>query len=403
MQTTESAVPTEDYLPTAAEGWPVFEQDEIDAVVDVLRSGKVNQWTGDRVRAFEAAYEQYVGAGHAIALANGSVSLELALRAFGIGPGDEVVVTPRTFVASAFCVMLVGATPVFADVDRDSGNITPQTVRAVLTERTKAIIPVHLAGWPVDMPGFLELAEEHDLFVIEDCAQAHGAEIGGRPVGAWGHAASFSFCQDKIMSTGGEGGLVLFRDRAHYDWAWSYKDHGKNAAKAFDRDAPPGFRWLHDSVGTNWRMLESSAAIGLRQLAKLDAWRAARTRNAAIWADALRDVPGVRIPAPTDDVVHAQYKFYVYVDGDAADGRPLRDHVIDALAATGVPGLSGSCSEVYLEEAFTDMDVPTQPVAAELGRTSLMFLVHPTLDPDRLRRRAGVVADAIRSVTAAHG
>ncbi len=288
-----------------AEAWPVFEQDEVDAAVAVLRSGKVNQWTGDKVVAFEQAYERLVGRGRAVAVANGTLALELALRALGIGPGDEVVVTPRSFVASAGCVRLVGATPVFADVDRASGNITAASISPVLTSRTRAIIPVHLGGWPADMAEIMALARPRGIRVIEDCAQAHGAQIGGTPVGSFGDAAVFSFCQDKIISTGGEGGLALFQDPDAYRWAWSYKDHGKNRAKVDRPQAEPGFKWVHDRIGTNWRMLELSAAIGLVQLAKLEDWRAARTRNAAIWADAMGQVDGLRVPAPPSGLTGA--------------------------------------------------------------------------------------------------
>ena len=203
------------------ERWPFYADDEIEAVNAVLRSGRVNQWTGPEVFEFEQACAARFGGGRAIALANGSVALELALRAFGIGPGDEVVVSPRSFVASVSCVSLVGATPIFADVDPDSGNITAESVSRVLTDRTRAIIPVHLAGWPADVPGMMDLVRGRDIKVIEDCAQAHGAEIGGESVGSFGDAAAFSFCQDKIISTGGEGGLLTVKDESAWQWAWS--------------------------------------------------------------------------------------------------------------------------------------------------------------------------------------
>src|SRR4051812_7838274 len=284
--------------PTPAEHWPSYAEDEIDAVASVLRSGKVNQWTGGDVFAFERRLEERFQGGHGIAVANGSLALELALRAFGIGPGDEVIVTPRTFVASAYCAMLVGATPVFADVDPDTGNITAESIEAVLTERTRAVVPVHLAGWPADMEPIMALARARGFKVIEDCAQAVGAAIGGRTIGSFGDAAAFSFCQDKIISTGGEGGYVSFKDRATWEWAWSFKDHGKSHSKAFEPNPRPGFRWLHDSVGTNWRMPGPLAAIGLVQLTKLDSWVETRRRNAAIWTGALAGVRGVAVPAP---------------------------------------------------------------------------------------------------------
>jgi len=397
--TSTSELTAADLALTPEERWPIYTPDEIEAVAETLRTGKVNQWNGDRVFAFQRAYEEYVGHGRrAIALSNGSVALELALRAFGVGPGDEVIVTPRTFVASAFCVMLVGATPVFADVDPDSGNITPVSAAAVITERTKGIIPVHLAGWPADMVGFSELAAARGLFVIEDCAQAHGAEIDGRPVGTFGEAAAFSFCRDKILTTGGEGGLVLFRDAAAFEWSWSFKDHGKSRAKMNETPSEPGFRWLHDGVGTNWRMLEMSAVIGISQLARLDETRRLRAERAAIWIEALGDIDGLRVPVPADGMTHANYKLYGYVDRDPVRDEALRDAILLRMEERGLLALSGTCSEVYREEAFAQLDVPRLPVARRLGETSLLFEVHPTLDLERLRARASVVADIIRSV-----
>ncbi|HYE29636.1 MAG TPA: DegT/DnrJ/EryC1/StrS family aminotransferase [Allosphingosinicella sp.] len=377
------------------EHWPFYAEDEIDAVADVLRSGRVNQWTGDEVFAFERALAHRFGGEHCIALANGSLALELPLKAFGIGPGDEVVVTPRTFVASASCVRLMGATPVFADVDPDSGNITAESIEAVLTERTRAVIPVHLGGWPCDMPAIMALARRHGLKVIEDCAQSHGAEIDGRPAGSFGDAAALSFCQDKIISTGGEGGATLFRDPAAWDWAWSYKDHGKNRAKVEAPQTTPGFRWLHDGVGTNWRLTGIQAAIGLRQLAKLDAWHAARNRNAGIWAEALAAAPGIRLPRPGPRFRHAYYKLHFYLEPGA---EPAREEILARAAEAGLRLFTGSCSEVYLERAFDDLPRPDLPNARALGRASLMVEVHPTLRPERLRARAEKLAELIAAI-----
>ena len=391
----EAPAPAEDLRQGPEEHWPYYAEDEIEAVARVLRSGRVNQWTGAEVFAFQDALARTFGGKHCIALANGSLALELPLRAFGIGPGDEVVVAPRTFVASATCAMLTGATPVFADIDPDSGNITAETIEAVLTERTRAIIPVHIGGWPCDMPAIMDLAERRGLLVIEDCAQSHGAELDGRPAGSFGQAAALSFCQDKIISTGGEGGAVLFRDEAAWDWAWSFKDHGKNRRKVETPPAGPGFRWLHDGVGTNWRLTGPQAAIGLRQLEKLPEWHSARTRNAGIWAEALTDLPGIRVPLPGPRFRHAYYRFYFYLEPGAEDARQ------EILARAGEAGLrlfTGSCSEVYLEEAFRDLPRPDLPNARAMTRTGLAVEIHPTLRPERLRLRAEKLAELIRAV-----
>jgi len=249
--------------------WPSFTQEEADAVSRVLLSNKVNYWTGQEGREFEKEFAAFAGTDYAIAVGNGTLALDLALKGLGIGPGDEVVVTPRTFLASATAVINAGAAPVFADVDPETQNITPATVAAVLTPKTRAIVCVHLAGWPCDMDGMMELAVEHNLFVIEDCAQAHGATYKGKPVGGLGHVGCWSFCQDKIMSTGGEGGMVTVNDRDLWSRMWSFKDHGKSWEAVYEREHPPGFRWLHESVGTNWRLTEMQSAIGRIQLQRM--------------------------------------------------------------------------------------------------------------------------------------
>jgi len=385
----------------ADEHWPFYGQDEIDAVSAVLTSGRVNQWTGPDVFAFEEECAARFGGGRAIALANGSVALELALHAFGIGPGDEVVVSPRSFVASASCARLVGATPVFADVDPDSGNITAQSIERVFSGRTRAIIPVHLAGWPADMPAVMDLARGRDVKVIEDCAQAHGAEIDGASVGSFGDAAAFSFCQDKIISTGGEGGLLAIKDEAAWAWAWGFKDHGKDFAKTTATAGQSGlFRWLHDRVGTNWRLTGPQAAIGRIQLQKLDGWNAARTRNAEIWADALRPVRGLRVPLPAGNSLrHAFYKLYFYVDqGSDGEAEALRSTILERCASAGLRVFSGSCSEIYREKAFADLPEADCPVSRSLGARSLMVEVHPTLRPDLLKLRADRLAEIASDV-----
>ena len=371
-----------------SEAWPHFADDEIAAVSDVLRSGKVNQWTGERVKKFEAAMAARIGAPYAVALANGSLALEVALRALGVGPRDEVIVTPASFVASASCVRMVGATPVFADVESDSQNISAATVEPHITPATRAIIAVHLAGWPVDMAPLMALAEQHGITVIEDCAQSIGALIDGKPAGSFGHAAAFSFCQDKIISTGGEGGMALFRDQDSFKRAWSLKDHGKG----FDLMQTPGdtrgFRFVHEAVGTNYRMTEMQAAIGLLQLAKLDVWLETRAANAAIWRYALTDCAALRLPEPPTHMSHANYKLTAFLRPDALKPGISRDDVLAALIEGGLRAFSGFCPEIYLEKAFADLEIGVRPSAHDLGQWSLMFEIHPTIDQDALKARA---------------
>jgi len=374
--------------------WPHFEPDEVEAAVRVLQSGKVNYWTGQEGRLFEREFAQYVGTKHAVALHNGTVALELALYAMGVGEGDEVVTTPRTFIASASAAVMRGARPVFADVDRDSGLITAESIEKALTPRTKAIIVVHLAGWPADMDAIMELARRHNLWVIEDCAQAHGAKYKGRSVGSIGHAGAWSFCQDKILTTGGEGGMLTLNDDELWQRAWSFKDHGKSYDAVYNRQHPPGFRWLHEDFGTNWRMLEVQSAIGRVILRKLDGWVEKRRANAHYLSERFRQIPALRVPEVPAHLYHAYYKYYVYVRPEMLKPGWNRDRIMQAVSEMGIPCMSGSCSEVYLEKAFAKRGwQPAQrlPVARELGETALMFLVHPTLGLEHMRATADAV------------
>ncbi|MDC6176353.1 DegT/DnrJ/EryC1/StrS aminotransferase family protein [Ralstonia solanacearum] len=380
-------------LDTGFSPWPSFTPEEIAAAGAVLASNRVNYWTGNVCRAFEREFAAWLGVPHAVALANGTLALDVALKALDIGPGDEVVVTPRTFLASASSIVLAGATPIFADVDPDSQNITADTIRAVLTPRTKAVICVHLAGWPCDMDPIMALARKHGLAVIEDCAQAHGAMYKGRAVGTIGDIGAWSFCQDKIMTTGGEGGMVTTNRRDLWERMWSYKDHGKSWEAVYERKHPVGFRWVHESFGTNWRMLEMQAAIGRIQLTRMPEWSRRRQANASVLAQALSTCASVRVPRPSSDITHAWYKFYAFVDPQQLAPGWTRDRILAEINAAGVPCYAGTCSEVYLEKAFEPTGWRPErrlPVAQRLGETSLMWLVHPTLTEAEMARMAEV-------------
>jgi dTDP-4-amino-4,6-dideoxygalactose transaminase len=381
-------------LNTPFSPWPSFTTDEADAVRRVLLSNRVNYWTGTEGREFEKEFAAWAGTAHAVALANGTLALDVALKALGIGPGDEVIVTPRTFIASVSCVVNAGATPVFADVDAASGNLSAATIERVVTPRTRAVIAVHLAGWPCDLDPIMALAGRHGFKVIEDCAQAHGARYKGRSVGSIGHVGAWSFCQDKIMTTGGEGGMVTTDDPALWRAMWEFKDHGKSHEAVYERAHPPGFRWLHESFGTNWRMLEMQSVIGRLQLARMAGWTARRTRHAEAILDAARAHPVARVPALPEGSVHAHYKAYVYVERDRLAPGWSRDRIVDAIVALGVPCFQGSCSEVYLEKAFDGTGwrpAERLPVARELGETSVMFLVHPTLTDEEVDRTCAAI------------
>ena len=396
-------------LNTKFSPWPSFTQEEADAVSQVLLSNKVNYWTGQEGRQFEREFAEWADSKYAIAMGNGTLALDVALQALGIGAGDEVIVTPRTFIASISSVVNAGATPVFADVDEATGNITPESIAAVLTDKTKGIVCVHLAGWPCDMDGIMALAEQHNLYVIEDCAQAHGARYKGRSVGSIGHIGAWSFCQDKIMTTGGEGGMVTTNDEQLWRKMWAYKDHGKSYAAVYETEHPPGYRWLHESFGTNWRMTEMQAVLGRIQLTRMPDWTAKRTANAQAILDTCArwevkgylSVPRLEESPQFTDSTHAYYKLYVYVQPDNLPEGWSRDRIIQEINELGVPCFSGSASEVYLEKAFDNTGLRPEsrlPVAKQLGETSLMFLVHPTLTEDEIKQTVQAIDSVFANI-----
>ncbi len=382
--------------------WPSFSDEEVNAVAAVIRSNKVNYWTGDECRKFEQEFAAWAGVKHAVSLCNGTVALDLALKALNVGPGDEVIVTPRTFLASVSCVVNAGATPVFADVDLNSQNLTAASIDAVRTAKTKAVIVVHLAGMPAEMDPIMALAGEHNFYVIEDCAQAHGALYKGRSVGSIGHIGAWSFCQDKIMTTGGEGGMVTTNDPALWSLMWSFKDHGKSHDSVYTKAHPPGFRWVHDSFGTNWRMLEVQAVIGRIQLKQLAAWSAQRREHAAMLDRAVSELPLLRAVNVPEYISHGYYKHYFFVRRELLAEGWSRDRIIAAINDAGVPCYQGSCSEVYLEKAFDDTGWrPATPLpnARELGETSLMLLVHPTLTAAEMAKTARVLTEVVTAAS----
>lgn len=389
-------------LNTQFSPWPSYTLEEAEAVSKVLLSNKVNYWTGVECRLFEKEFAEWCGTSHAVAVSNGTLALDVALKAIGVGLGDDVVVTSRTFLASVSCIVTAGATPVFADVDLNSQNITAETIAPVLTPATKAIIVVHLAGMPAEMEAIMELANAHGIYVIEDCAQAHGAKYKGRSVGSIGHIGAWSFCQDKIMTTGGEGGMVTTDDQELWQKMWSYKDHGKSWEAVYERQHPPGFRWVHESFGTNWRMMEIQAVIGRIQLKRMSEWTKKRQINAQKITEVCRKFSAVRVPNVPDYMLHAQYKAYVFVQpGNLKEGWS-RDRIIDEIVSGGVPCYQGSCSEVYLEKAFDHTPFRPKnrlPSAKALGDNSLMFLVHPTLSNAEVSKMCDVTGKVLASAT----
>jgi len=373
--------------------WPSFSEQEAEIVKNVLLSNKVNYWTGQEGRLFEDEFAEHFESKYAIALANGTLALDLALYALDIGPGDEVVVTSRSFIASASAIVNAGARAVFADVDRDSQNLTADTISRAITDNTRAIVCVHLAGWPCEMEEIIQLADSHGIAVIEDCAQAHGARHKGKSVGTFGVISAWSFCQDKIMTTGGEGGMITTDSEELYRKMWSFKDHGKSFDKTKLPSTSTAFKWIHDSIGTNWRLTEMQSALGRYQLTQLDSWVAARRANQDAFNNALANTKGIRLTIPGNTTFHASYKYYFFIEQDHIKDDWNRDRIMAEINARGVPCFTGTCPEIYREKAFTDLygEQGQLPVAKSLGESSLMMNVHPGVTPELATECARVV------------
>lgn len=399
--------------------WPHFFDDEIAEVEKVLREGRVNYWTGTRGREFQESYARFCGARHGIAVMNGTAALHVALAAAQIGPGDEVIVPPRTFIATAFSVLHQNAVPVFADIDPRTQNIDVHSIRERITERSRAIICVHLAGLPCDMDPIMELAAEFDLKVIEDAAQAHGAKYKGKRTGTLGHIAAFSFCNDKIITTGGEGGMVVTDSDEMAEIARSFKDHGyeeRERRNLLELEAL--YTYIHHRMGYNYRMTEMQAAIGLKALEKLE-WNLSRRReNARYLSDHLSQHDTLTPPFESDDFEHAYYKYYMRLNLKRL--KTDRDTFVKAVRAEGVPIGLGTSSEGYREQAFqelvgygrtgcpfrcpwykgrADYTAVELPNAKRLGGEVFVLQVHPTIE----RRDLDDVIAAIEKVLDVYG
>ena len=386
--------------------WPKFNSDEINAVTNVLLSGKVNRWTGSETKYFEKEFAEYCGTKYAVALANGSVALTAAYESLGLKKGDELITTSRTFIATASCAAILGLKILFADVDRDSGAITPESIKLLITKNTKAISVVHLGGWPADMVSICNLARENNLYVIEDCSQAHGAQIkvgdDMKPVGSFGDISTWSFCQDKIMTTGGEGGIVATNNKKLWEHIFSHKDHGKNFSSLSKKTNSTSYKWIHDELGTNYRLTELQAAIGRIQLRNLEQSISARSKNAFILYKNLKSLKSLRIPMPNEEVRHAWYKFYCFIKPKFLKKTWSRDRIVNEIMLKGYPAFSGSCSEIYLEKCFKNLGYfPKErlPFAKELGETSLMFLVHPTITFEEMNEYSQIIKRIVSEAT----
>ena len=297
--------------------------------------------------------------------------------------------------------MLLGGKPVFADVDKNSGNITAETIEPLINKNTKAIVVVHIGGWPAEIVKIANLAKKYNLFLIEDCAQAHGAAININnkfiSVGQFGDISTWSFCQDKIISTGGEGGMISTNNEEFYKKIWAFKDHGKSLDKILSNSNSLSYRYVHDNLGSNFRITNLQSGIGLIQLKKINYWNKIRTRNAQILINELSNIESLRVPIPGLDIRHAWYKFNCFIKVNKLKKGWSRDKLIKTIREKGFPAFQGSCSELYLENCFNKPKkmIKRLPIAKELGETNICFLIHPTIPEDIMLKYGKIVRDII--------
>ncbi len=342
---------------------PLIGDEEINAVIEVLKSGMLAH--GKEVEAFEREFAGYLGAKHGIAVTNGTAALDVALKALKIGPGDEVITSPFTFIASANSILFQGAKPVFADIDPKTFNLDPNEVLERINEKTKAIIVVHLYGQPADMKAFSEIAEDHKLYLVEDCAQAHGAEFDGRKVGTFGDIAAFSFYPTKNMTTG-EGGMVVTNDDELAYRAQLIRNHGQTK------------KYLHEELGYNLRMTNIAAAIGRVQLRKLDEWNEKRIENAKLLTDGIKRIGGLTPPYIDPRVKHVFHQYVIRVE----DEFPMsRDELAQKLREKGIGTGIHYPMPVHHQPFYQKLGYPKDICqnAVEASKRVLSLPVHPSV------------------------
>ena len=386
--------------------WPYFDNEQITAASKILSSGNVNYLNGNEGKLFEKEFADWANSKYAVALANGSLALSASYKALGIKKDDEIITTPRTFIATTSCAILAGAKPIFADVDKDSGLITAETIEPLITKKTKLISIVHLAGWPADMQQICNLAKSYNLKMVEDCSQAHGAKLRinneWQSVGSFAEIGTWSFCTDKIISTGGEGGMITTNYHNLWDNIWSIKDHGKTLSSISRKNHPIGYRWVHEKIGTNYRLTEMQSAIGRIQLRNLSEMHFKREKNALILRNELKDISYLRLPFPPNNSIHAWYKFYIYIKPSALKNDWSRDRIIKEISQLGYPCFSGGCGEIYLEKGIKELGYSPEnrlPIAKELAETSLMFCVHPTISDVEMEKYSKVIKRILKKAS----
>ena len=403
--------------------WPSFDEAAIRAVDETLRSGKVNYWTGKRGMEFERRFADWQGSRYAISTTNGTSALHVALTALGIGPGDEVIVPSYTFIASSFSIVQAGAIPRFADVNLADHCLSVESAEALVTARTKAVMPVHLYGNVADMDAINAFAKRHNLFVIEDNAEAFGGVYKGKKTGTLSDIAGCSFCQSKTFTTGGEGGMVTTDNE---DLAWlarSFRDHGYDVKDRLNLlELEQKLSYIHNMVGWNYRMTEMQSAIGLAELDRIDTWNMPRRkRNAHIIMDILADEPLVKyrpidtperqngwfVMAFSLDIENMRCDINEFVAAAGAEGAPCwrvfwpQCHTEQAFSAHNAYGRSGFPfnSREYADPASVDYTHVEVPNAIWHQTHTFTCFAYPTYEPQHCEQIGTALKKVIRAMT----
>jgi dTDP-4-amino-4,6-dideoxygalactose transaminase len=369
--------------------WPEYSEKEIEGVSEILKTGRVNQWTGDYVREFEKKFSKYFDVNYSIAINNGTSALELCLKVLNLNDNDEVIVTPRSFVASVSCILINRLKPVFADVDLNSQNITLQNIKNVITDKTRAVICVHLNGFPCEIEEIYSYCKENNIYVIEDCAQSHGAKYNGKYLGSFGDINAWSFCQDKIMSTGGEGGMITTNNKDLFEKAWSFKDHGKDINLYYNRPITNQFSFVHNSVGSNYRMTEIQAYIGLIQLDYLETWIQHRRELSSIYNNKFKNLNNIRLQYENENTLCSYYKYYFFVKDIS-----IRQYIIDEISRNNIKVYYGSCGELYKEKCINQNIICHN--SKILHETSIVLLVDPSYSKIDIMNNANIIYNILQ-------
>ena len=384
------------------ENWPIVSSKEIKIVNKVLKSNKLNYWTGTNCTNFEKEFSNKFKIKYSISLANGSVGLDIAIKSLKLKKNSEIIVTPRSYISSVTSVINQGLKPIFADIDLNSQNIEAKNIEKKITKNTKAVVVVHLGGMPSNMIKIKELAKKYNLKIIEDCSQAHGAKINNKYVGTFGDVSVWSFCNDKILNTLGEGGIVATKNRNNFKNLWSLKDCGKNYSKLRKKKRQFKFRWVHDFEGTNLRMTEVQAAVGRYQLKQLDKWIKKRNINSIKINKVCEKFRSIKTQKTPKNFTNAYYRCYVFLRPNFIKKGWTREKILKYLNKIGLYCDVGSCPEIYKEKfLITNKLVSSKELenASLVGKTSIAFKVSPNIYESKFNLKMIKLKNFLKEIT----